>query len=358
MDARELEADIIRGFDWIILASHGAQIKQNVFPRGHRGAGVASPLDEHLLELHEDVGVEVSEAQHGDHRGDRGRRRALLLEALLRDVERLGREGRELVVDHPARSGQRLRVDAQHIDGVLRVRRASQRHREALQMRRVEHRAALRAHEEVQRVEVRRHRQRAVHADVRVARTRHARQVAEALPSKRACGPTMSPESSTRRWRESLSSWRSMETAPTGSSTTPFYGAGGERGYVHRLAVEGDGLAQRGVVGLGGGLRHLRELPGELHARDEVRRVGAVAAGDGEQAALQGAVLHADRVVAKVAEDVVLDHEQGVRQRLFFQLLVADLQLDLRYHSERRLPRECPRNPQLRSRRRLPTRNR
>lgn len=181
MDARELKADIVRGFDWIVLASHRAQIKQNVLPRGRRGPGIPSSLDQHLLELHKDVGVEVGQPQHGDHGGDGRRRRALLLQTLLRDVERLGNERRELVVDHPAHRGQPLRVDSHHVHRVLRVTLPLFAHREALQIGRVEHCSLLRLHEEIQRVEVGRHRQRAVHVDVRVARTRHARQIAEAL---------------------------------------------------------------------------------------------------------------------------------------------------------------------------------
>ena len=181
MNARELKTDVIGGFDWIVLASHRAQIKQDVLPRGRRGPCVASALDQHLLELHEDVGVEMGESQHGDDGGDGGRGRAFLLQTLLRDVERLGDERRELVVDHPAHRRQRLRVDSHHVHRVLRVIFSLLAHREPFQIRRVEHCSLQRLHEEIQRVEVRRHRERAVHADVRVARARHARQIAEAL---------------------------------------------------------------------------------------------------------------------------------------------------------------------------------
>ena len=46
-------------------------------------------------------------------------------------------------------------------------------------------------------------------------------------------------------------------------------------------------------------------------------------------AALERAVLNANRVVAEIAEHVVLHDEERVRQGLFVELLVAELHLDL-----------------------------
>lgn len=59
VDASQLEAHIVRRFDRIILTSNPVQIVQNVLPRGHRGPGISSSLDEHLFELHEHIRVEV-----------------------------------------------------------------------------------------------------------------------------------------------------------------------------------------------------------------------------------------------------------------------------------------------------------
>lgn len=61
----------------------------------------------------------MRQTQHGDHRSDGGRGAALLLQTLLRDVEGLGREGGELVVDHPARGHERGGRDTHHVHGVL-----------------------------------------------------------------------------------------------------------------------------------------------------------------------------------------------------------------------------------------------
>lgn len=122
MNSCQFEADIIGRFDWIVLVPHAIQVIEDILARAGGGARVAASLDEHLFELHEHVGVEASETQHGDDGGDRGRRTALLLETLLRDVEGLGDEGAELVVNHPAHGGQGLRVDAQHVHGVLESR--------------------------------------------------------------------------------------------------------------------------------------------------------------------------------------------------------------------------------------------
>ena len=119
VNASQLEAHIIRRFDRVILTPNPVQVVQDVLPRGHGRPGVSPSLDEHLLELHEHVRVEVSQSQNRDDRGHRGRRTALLLQTLLRDVERLRDERRELVVDHPPHRGNVLRSDAHHVHGVL-----------------------------------------------------------------------------------------------------------------------------------------------------------------------------------------------------------------------------------------------
>lgn len=119
VDASQLEAHVGSRLDGVVLRAHRVQVVQNVLARVGRGPRVPSSLDQHLLEPHEHVRVEVRQPQHGDHRGDGGRGTALLLQALLRDVEGLGREGGELVVDHPARGHQRGGRDAHHVHGVL-----------------------------------------------------------------------------------------------------------------------------------------------------------------------------------------------------------------------------------------------
>ena len=351
MDASEFEADIIRGFDWIILASHRAQIEQNIFPRGRRGPGIASSLDQHLLELHEDVGIEVSEAQHSDNRGDGGRRRAFLLQTLLRYVERLRDKRRKLVMNHPAHRRELLRLDAQHIDRVLRVTLGRNPHSEALQVGRTVHDAACRLHEEIQRVEIGGHRERAVHTDVRITRHRHATQSAEPL----CVVETWKPNDVAGENDEALSGEREKLAEHGDGADGQQNGAvlwrnamGGEK-YGDGLTIQRDGLLQRGIVGLHQGLRHLRELPRELHARDEIDGVGGVAARDGEQSALERSVFDANGVVAEIAEDVVRHYKERVRNRLLVELLVAQLEFDLCGTHERGLRRGCSHNRQPRS---------
>ena len=125
VDSGEFKTDIKGGFDRVILRTHTAQVKQHVIPGGWGGPGIAPSLNQHLLELHEDIRVEVGQTQHGDHGSHARRGTALLLEALLRDVEGLRSEGGELVVDEPAHAAQPVRGDAEHVHGVLAYERAA-----------------------------------------------------------------------------------------------------------------------------------------------------------------------------------------------------------------------------------------
>ena len=72
-----------------------------------------------------------------------------------------------------------------------------------------------------------------------------------------------------------------------------------------------------------------------LETRDDVQHVDVVLRrGHGEEAALEGVVLHANGVVAEAAEHVIGDDEERVRNRLGSEVDVGDLQGDLRVTKE------------------------
>ena len=119
VNSSKLKAHIIGGLDRIILVANAAEVIENILPSGRRRSRISPSFDEHLFKLHKDVGVEPRQTQHRDHGGDRRRRTALLLQTLLRGVEGLGHVGAERVVNHPPHGGQRMQVDAHHVDCVL-----------------------------------------------------------------------------------------------------------------------------------------------------------------------------------------------------------------------------------------------
>ena len=217
---------------------------------------------------------------------------------------------------------------------------------EALEVGRGEDGSTPSLHEAVERVEVGGHGEGAVRGDVRVARRRQLRQHARALRVRNADDVyhiAGQEHQTVVAERKELAQHAQRHHGQKHRSVL-WVRAGGKKYRDGRFILLDERLHVLIVVVVDG-LRHVHEVPGEpsgevrmanaLETRDDVQHVDVVLRrGHGEEAALEGVVLHANGVVAEAAEHVIGDDEERVRNRLGSEVDVGDLQGDLRVTKE------------------------